>query len=160
MLARLGGGGMGGSTSAGKPRWTWAGRRLRARALVAVKVIRPEHAEDARFRRRFEREVESVRRVHGRYTAGLLGSGFDEEERLWMATSYVPGLSLDDAVRRFGPLPAPVVWRLAGEIGRRWRPSPPPASSTATSSRPTSCSARTGRASSTSGSRTPPTPAC
>ncbi|MEU7246450.1 serine/threonine-protein kinase [Streptomyces sparsogenes] len=118
VLARLGGGGMGrlylgreagvdaeGATTYG------------ARALVAVKVIRPEHAEDPRFRRRFEREVEVVRRVHGKYTAGLLGSGFDEEERLWMATAYVPGPSLDDAVRRFGPLPAPVVWRLAGEIG-------------------------------------------
>ncbi|MDW6058508.1 protein kinase [Streptomyces sp. FXJ1.4098] len=84
---------------------------------MAVKVIRPEHAEDPRFRRRFEREVEVVRRVHGKYTAGLVASGFDEEERLWMATAYVPGPGLDDTVRRFGPFPAPVVWRLAGEIG-------------------------------------------
>ncbi|MFC9201318.1 protein kinase [[Kitasatospora] papulosa] len=119
VLARLGVGGMGrlflgreaaidadGSAAYG------------ADSLVAVKVIRPEHAEDPRFRRRFAREVEAVRRVHGRYTAGLLDSGFDgEEEQLWMATAYVPGLSLDEAVRRFGPLPAPVVWRLAGEIG-------------------------------------------
>ncbi|MDF6066761.1 serine/threonine-protein kinase [Streptomyces sp. JH010] len=119
VLARLGVGGMGrlflgreaaidadGSAAYG------------ADSLVAVKVIRPEHAEDPRFRRRFEREIEAVRRVHGRYTAGLLDSGFDdEEEQLWMATAYVPGLSLDEAVRRFGPLPAPVVWRLAGEIG-------------------------------------------
>lgn len=118
VLARLGGGGMGrlylareADLDAGGP------TPYGADALVAVKVIRPEHAEDERFRRRFEREVEAVRRVHGRYTAGLLGSGFDEDERLWMATSYVPGLSLEDAVRRFGPLPAPVVWRLATEIG-------------------------------------------
>ncbi|WP_413102843.1 serine/threonine-protein kinase [Streptomyces sp. Inha503] len=89
-----------------------------ARDLVAVKVIRPEYAEDARFRRRFEREVEAVRRVHGRYTAELLGSGFDEDEHLWMATAYLPGLSLDEAVRRHGPLSAPVVWRLAAEIGQ------------------------------------------
>ncbi|MES4904135.1 MULTISPECIES: serine/threonine-protein kinase [unclassified Streptomyces] len=118
VLARLGGGGMGrlylgreAGVEGEAPAPYGAG------ALVAVKVIRPEHAEDPRFRRRFEREVEVVRRVHGKYTAGLLASGFDEEERLWMATAYVPGPSLDDTVRRFGPLPAAVVWRLAGEIG-------------------------------------------
>ncbi|MFI0779497.1 protein kinase [Streptomyces sp. NPDC021212] len=119
VLARLGGGGMGrlflGRAVAADESRSAA---YTARDLVAVKVIRPEYAEDARFRRRFDREVEAVRRVHGRYTAELLGSGFDEDEHLWMATAYVPGLSLDEAVRRHGPLPAPVVWRLAAEIGQ------------------------------------------
>ncbi|WP_306316851.1 MULTISPECIES: serine/threonine-protein kinase [unclassified Streptomyces] len=127
VLARLGGGGMGRQylgrdtdTDAG----TSAGTRFTGTAhydtsaLVAVKVIRPEYAEDPRFRRRFEREVAASRRVHGRYTAELLGSGFDEDEHLWMATAYVPGPALDDAVDRFGPLPAPVVWRLAGETAQ------------------------------------------
>ncbi|MFC0596861.1 serine/threonine-protein kinase [Streptomyces palmae] len=115
VLARLGSGGMG---------RLYLGREADtegtygARSLVAVKVIRSEYAEDERFRRRFEREVEAVRRVHGTYTAELLGSGFDGEEQLWMATAYVPGLSLADAVVRCGPLPVPVVWRLAHEIGQ------------------------------------------
>src|SRR4051794_29519787 len=70
MLARLGGGGMG---------RLYLGREADtegpygARSLVAVKVIRSEYAEDERFRRRFEREIEAVRRVHGTYTAELLG---------------------------------------------------------------------------------------
>jgi serine/threonine protein kinase len=119
VLARLGSGGMGrlflGRAVAADESQSAA---YTARDLVAVKVIRPEYAEDPRFRRRFEREVEAVGRVHGRYTAGLLGSGFDEDEHLWMATAYVPGLSLDDAVRLDGPLPAPVVWRLAAEVGQ------------------------------------------
>ena len=115
VLARLGGGGMG---------RLYLGREAEtegtygARSLVAVKVIRSEYAEDERFRRRFEREVEAVRRVHGTYTAELLGSGYDRDELLWMATAYVPGLSLADAVVRCGSLPAPVVWRLAHEIGQ------------------------------------------
>ncbi|ADI05341.1 putative serine-threonine protein kinase [Streptomyces bingchenggensis BCW-1] len=118
VLARLGGGGMG-RLYLGREAGVEgeAAAPYGAGALVAVKVIRPEHAEDPRFRRRFEREVEVVRRVHGKYTAGLVASGFDEEERLWMVTAYVPGPSLDDTVRRFGPFPAPVVWRLADEIG-------------------------------------------
>jgi serine/threonine protein kinase len=114
-LARLGGGGMGRLYLA---RDAAAEGEYTARSLVAVKVIRPEYAEDERFRRRFGREVAAVRRVQGPYTAALLGSGFDDEERLWMATAYVPGLSLADAVGRFGPLPAPVVWRLAREVGQ------------------------------------------
>ncbi|MEX2974826.1 protein kinase [Streptomyces sp. C184] len=117
VLARLGGGGMGRLYLA-RHEDVGAGRTYRADDLVAVKVIRSEYAEDPRFRRRFEREIEAVRRVHGKYTAGLLGSGTDAEDRLWMATSYVPGVGLDDAVRRYGPLPAPVVWRLAGEAGQ------------------------------------------
>ncbi|MBY8882561.1 protein kinase domain-containing protein [Actinacidiphila acidipaludis] len=115
VLARLGGGGMG---------RLYLGREAdtegayAARSLVAVKVIRSEYAEDERFRRRFEREVEAVRRVHGAYTAELLGSGYDRDELLWMATAYVPGLSLADAVMACGSLPAPVVWRLAHQIGQ------------------------------------------
>ncbi|MGJ5752766.1 serine/threonine protein kinase [Streptomyces puniciscabiei] len=115
LLARLGGGGMG---------RLYLGREsdtegtYGAGSLVAVKVIRSEYAEDERFRRRFEREIEAVRRVHGTYTAELLDSGFDRDELLWMATAYVPGPSLGDAIERCGSLPAPVVWRLAHEIGQ------------------------------------------
>ncbi|WP_405583876.1 protein kinase domain-containing protein [Streptomyces sp. NBC_01190] len=115
VLARLGGGGMG-RLYLGRDAETEG--TYAAGSLVAVKVIRSEYAEDERFRRRFEREVAAVRRVHGTYTAELLGSGYDDDELLWMATAYVPGLSLADAVVRCGPLPAAVGWRLAYEIGQ------------------------------------------
>ncbi|SOD82175.1 serine/threonine-protein kinase [Streptomyces sp. Ag109_G2-15] len=115
VLARLGGGGMG-RLYLGRESDTEGA--YGAGALVAIKVIRSEYAEDERFRRRFEREIEAVRRVHGTYTAELLDSGYDRDELLWMATAYVPGLSLGEAVERCGPLPAPVVWRLAYEIGQ------------------------------------------
>ncbi|MEU6083959.1 protein kinase [Streptomyces sp. NPDC047108] len=116
VLARLGGGGMGRLLLAREPDDAERGE-YGARSLVAVKVIRPEYAEDAGFRTRFAREVEAVRRVHGTYTAELVGSGYDEDEHLWMATAYVPGPGLDVAVRRHGPMPTPVVWRLACEVG-------------------------------------------
>ncbi|MFE2384982.1 protein kinase domain-containing protein [Streptomyces misionensis] len=115
VLARLGRGGMG-RLYLGRESDTEGA--YGAGSLVAVKVIRSEYAEDERFRRRFEREIEAVRRVHGTYTAELLDSGYDRDELLWMATAYVPGLSLGEAVERYGPLPAPVVWRLAYEIGQ------------------------------------------
>ncbi|MFI7411217.1 protein kinase [Streptomyces sp. NPDC049627] len=85
--------------------------------LAAVKVIRPEYAEDARFRRRFEREAAVHAQVHTPRTPDLLGTGFDDS-LLWMATQYLPGLNLADAVRECGALGAAGVWRLVAELGQ------------------------------------------
>ncbi|MGI5377629.1 protein kinase domain-containing protein [Streptomyces sp. CA-251387] len=85
--------------------------------LAAVKVIRPEYAEDPRFRRRFEREAAVHAQVHTPRTPDLLGTGFDDS-LLWMATQYLPGLNLADAVRECGTLGAAGVWRLVAELGQ------------------------------------------
>ncbi|MFI7500998.1 protein kinase [Streptomyces sp. NPDC049687] len=108
-LALLGSGGM--------------GRVYLARAaddspgLFAVKVIRPEYAEDVRFQRRFEREAAVHARLGPPYAPRLCGTGF-EDELLWMATDYVPGLDLTDVVQGDGALPTVTVWRLVAELGR------------------------------------------
>ncbi|MFE5299157.1 serine/threonine-protein kinase [Streptomyces sp. NPDC056632] len=104
LAARLGAGGMGrvylSHTRGGRP--------------VAIKVVRPELADDPDFRRRFRREMEAARRVRGAYTAELIG-GDAEGAPPWLATLYVPGPSLAEAVARSGPLPVPaVLWLLAG----------------------------------------------
>lgn len=85
--------------------------------LVAVKVVRPEYAEDVRFRRRFEREAAVHEKVRGPHTPRLRGTGF-QDELLWMATEYLPGLDLAEAVRGGGALEPAAVWRLVGELGR------------------------------------------
>ncbi|MFI7357693.1 serine/threonine-protein kinase [Streptomyces avidinii] len=104
IAARLGAGGMGrvylSHTQGGRP--------------VAIKVVRPELAEDPVFRRRFRREVEAARRVRGAYTAELIDADADGTPP-WLATLYVPGPSLSQAVTRRGPLPVPaVLWLMAG----------------------------------------------
>ncbi|UOB09316.1 serine/threonine protein kinase [Streptomyces sp. HP-A2021] len=104
LVARLGAGGMGrvylSHTQGGRP--------------VAIKVVRPELADDPAFRRRFRREVEAARRVRGAYTAELIDADADGTPP-WAATLYVPGPSLTEAVARRGPLPAPaVLWLMAG----------------------------------------------
>ncbi|WJV50967.1 serine/threonine-protein kinase [Streptomyces flavofungini] len=104
LAARLGAGGMGrvylSHTRGGRP--------------VAIKVVRPELADDPEFRRRFRREVEAARRVRGAYTAELIDADADGVPP-WLATLYVPGPSLADAVARRGPLPvSAVLWLVAG----------------------------------------------
>ncbi|MFJ2258751.1 serine/threonine-protein kinase [Streptomyces sp. NPDC087844] len=70
---------------------------------VALKVIRPDLAEDQEFRSRFAREVSAARRIRGGCTARLVAADL-EAERPWFATQYVPGPSLHDKVTEDGPL--------------------------------------------------------
>ncbi|KUM88943.1 serine/threonine-protein kinase [Streptomyces pseudovenezuelae] len=107
-LGLLGSGGMG--------RVYLARRADDAPGLAAVKVIRPEYAEGPDFRRRFEREAAVHGRVRTPRAPHLLGTGFDEA-LLWMATEYLPGLSLAEAVRECGLLEPAGVWRLVAELG-------------------------------------------
>jgi serine/threonine protein kinase len=70
---------------------------------VALKVIRPDLAEDQEFRSRFAREVSAARRIRGGCTARLVAADLDAD-RPWFATQYVPGPSLHDKVSEEGPL--------------------------------------------------------
>lgn len=72
---------------------------------VALKVIRPDLAEDQEFRSRFAREVSAARRIRGGCTARLVAADL-EADRPWFATQYVPGPSLHDKVTEEGPLTA------------------------------------------------------
>jgi eukaryotic-like serine/threonine-protein kinase len=105
LRGRLGAGGMG---------RVYLGLSPGGRA-VAVKVIRAELAQDPEFRARFRREVTVARTVSGLYTAPVLDADADGPEP-WLATAYVPGPSLADAVTRHGPLPAASVLMLAAGL--------------------------------------------
>ncbi|MFG2192254.1 protein kinase [Streptomyces sp. NPDC048639] len=72
---------------------------------VALKVIRPDLAEDQEFRSRFAREVSAARRIRGGCTARLVAADLDAD-RPWFATQYVPGPSLHDKVTEEGPISA------------------------------------------------------
>ena len=82
---------------------------------VAIKVIRPELAEDADFRARFAREVSAAKKVSGIYTASVVDADLDGPVP-WLATSYIAGPSLADAVATRGPLPESMVLRLAAGL--------------------------------------------
>ncbi|WP_128376671.1 protein kinase domain-containing protein [Streptomyces cavernae] len=105
LVARLGAGGM--------------GRVYLARSshgeTVAVKAIRPEMMEDKNFRIRFRREAEAARAVGGIYTAPVVDAEPDAETP-WLATAYIPGPTLAEAVSEHGPLPVETVLGLGAGI--------------------------------------------
>jgi hypothetical protein len=82
---------------------------------VAVKVIRPQLAEDDSFRARFAREVSAARKVGGLFTAQVVDADLDSPVP-WLVTAYVPGASLAEAVEEQGPLPATTVLALAAGL--------------------------------------------
>ncbi|MCO1658479.1 serine/threonine-protein kinase [Pseudonocardia humida] len=92
--ARLGVGGMGRVYLASTPE----GRR------AAVKMIRDDLAGDTGFRHRFRREVSAALSVAGLFTARVLDADPDADQP-WLATEYVEGPSLADAVATSGPMP-------------------------------------------------------
>ncbi len=105
LLGRLGSGGMGQVFLGQSP----GGR------LIAVKVVRAELAGQAEFRHRFAREVAAARTVSGLFTAPVVDADVDAPVP-WLATAYVPGPSLAEAITRHGPLPAPSVLALAAGL--------------------------------------------
>ncbi|MFI8425145.1 bifunctional serine/threonine-protein kinase/ABC transporter substrate-binding protein [Streptomyces sp. NPDC085479] len=105
LLGRLGAGGMGVVYLARSP----------GGALAAVKLIRAEHAADPAFRERFRREARTAERIAGRWVVRVLGADPEAREP-WLATEYVPGPSLAEAVALSGPLPEPAVRALGARL--------------------------------------------
>ena len=107
LYARLGAGGMGRVYLTLLPGGTAA----------ALKLVRPELAEDPEFRRRFATEAKAAKSVNGLHIAPLVEAD-TEAETPWLTTAYVAGPSLQEAIRDAGPLPLPSVAALAVGIAR------------------------------------------
>ncbi|MFF0747931.1 bifunctional serine/threonine-protein kinase/ABC transporter substrate-binding protein [Streptomyces sp. NPDC004267] len=105
LLGRLGTGGMGVVYLA----------RSAGGALAALKLIRAEHAADPGFRARFRREAAAAERITGRWVVRVLGADPEAREP-WLATEYVPGPSLAEAVALHGALPEPTVRALGARL--------------------------------------------
>jgi serine/threonine protein kinase len=105
LLAELGAGGMGRVYLASGPDGS----------LVAVKRIDPRYVDDEGFRTRFAREVDACRRVSGAYTAAVVAAD-PEASRPWLASVFVPGPSLAEALDAVGTLPEQPVLQLAARL--------------------------------------------
>ena len=104
LLTRLGEGGMG---------VVHLARRGPAGQRVALKVLRPHIVGDQEARRRLEREVGSLRRIRSQWVAEIVDAD-PWAEIPYVATRYVPGLSLHDLVVEEGPIEGDDLYWLAG----------------------------------------------
>lgn len=93
LLGRLGHGAMG----------TVFLGQLPSGRLAAVKVVKPELAENTVFRERFAREVAAARAVGGFFNAPIVDAD-PAAAAPWLATAFIEGPTLDDAVFQNGAL--------------------------------------------------------
>ncbi|BAJ26304.1 MULTISPECIES: serine/threonine-protein kinase [Kitasatospora] len=110
LLGRLGAGGM------GRVYLGVVGDRY-----AAVKQVLPQFVEDPDYRRHFGHELDNLARLPEEATAPLLAA--DREARPpWLATAYVPGLTLDRVLAvHGGPLDTARVWLLLRETAASLR---------------------------------------
>jgi Protein kinase domain len=105
LAARLGAGGMG---------VVYLGVAPDGR-LVAVKVLRPELADDPEFRARFDREATVLARVKGARVVRVIEAGTDSRAH-FLVTEYAAGPSLARYVGAAGPLGARMLHGLAAGL--------------------------------------------
>jgi Protein kinase domain len=105
LTARLGSGGMG---------VVYLGVAGNGR-LVAVKVLRPELADDPLFRARFSREAAALARVRGARVVRVIEAGIDSRAH-FLVTEYAAGPSLSRYVDSAGPLGPEMLHRLAAGL--------------------------------------------
>ncbi|WP_413806849.1 protein kinase domain-containing protein [Streptomyces sp. OE57] len=107
LIGVLGAGGMG---------QVYLGRDGQGRT-TAVKVLRPEVAHDPHMAQRFVREAHAAQAVRGDGVARVLAAQ-TEGGRPWIATEFLAGPTLDQAVERYGAMEESAVRALGAALVR------------------------------------------
>jgi serine/threonine-protein kinase len=83
--------------------------------IVAIKMISPSIGDQSRFRRRFQIEIDTLKKLKHPNIVELIGYG-EESGQLFYAMEYVEGESLHDCLKKHGPLPWDEVLRVGIDI--------------------------------------------
>lgn len=72
----------------------------------AVKVIHPDRVRDPKTLARFEREVKATAQLKHPNSIEIYDYGKNRDGTFYYVMEYLPGMTLDQIVKRFGPIPA------------------------------------------------------
>ncbi|QPP06614.1 protein kinase [Streptomyces bathyalis] len=95
-----------------------APQRGARKQLVAVRALRPELLRDRPLRARLRQEMQAAASgVRSDYVADAAGCELDSAQP-WIANAFVPGVSLEALVSKYGPMPESSVRALGGALAR------------------------------------------
>ena len=89
---------------------------LTEKKRVALKVLKPEHAEDPQVLARFEREAKAMTVLVHEHLVAALGFGRAPEGEMCLVMELVEGETLRSLLRRIKPFPPHGVAAIAGQI--------------------------------------------
>ena len=95
VISELGGGGMG---------KVYKVLDKEINEVVALKILKPEIAEDEKIIDRFRNELKLARRISHKNVCGMYHLSKDEHDTPYITMEYVPGEDLKSLIRRIGPL--------------------------------------------------------
>ncbi len=95
LKQRIGAGGMG---------EVYLAEHARLRRPCAIKLIRPDQAADRDVLLQFEREVQATAALMHANTVRIFDYGVAEDGTFYYTMEYLPGLTLQQLVREYGPL--------------------------------------------------------
>jgi serine/threonine protein kinase len=107
LLEKLGSGGMG---------EVYKAEHVLLKRPCAMKLIRPENEADASAIAHFEKEVKATARLTHWNTVEIYDYGHTEDGTFYYVMELLPGLSLEDLVERYDPLPPERVVHLLRQV--------------------------------------------
>jgi eukaryotic-like serine/threonine-protein kinase len=107
LRRRLGGGGMG---------EVYLAEHQLMKRPCAIKIIRPERAGDPTALARFEREVRATAKLSHWNNIDIYDYGRTADGTFYYVMEYLPGKSIADLVKQYGPMPAARVIYLLRQI--------------------------------------------
>ena len=112
LKQRIGSGGMG---------EVFEAEHVLLRRRCAIKLIRPEQTQDRAVLERFEREVQAMAGLNHPNNVEVFDFGQSEDGTFYYVMEYLEGLTLEELVKRFGPLPPARVIYLLRQVCRALR---------------------------------------
>ncbi|MGK4005445.1 serine/threonine-protein kinase [Sorangium sp. So ce1036] len=96
----------------------WAADHLALGTQVAVKLISPSQAGDARSQARFRQEAQAAARLKSPHVTQVLDHGITAEGQPFIVMELLEGETLRQRMQRSGPMPVDDVVRLIGQTAR------------------------------------------